>query len=174
MVFLPEDLKRAIDEAEAVAVGIGSEFQLRPEDTAAEEKTGRLLAAYNRLEALLTGKNYFIITTCTDGIIYRSALEKERITSPTESGNTGEEAFTRWEAYTGWLQRTLNRRLVLLELGADFFSPAVIRWPFERIAMLNNKAMLYRVNGKFPQLPEGMGGKAAAMGENSIKFILSL
>ena len=37
-----------------------------------------------------------------------------------------------WKAYQEWLGRTLNRRLLALELGEDFRMPKLIRWPFEK------------------------------------------
>lgn len=76
-----------------------------------------------------------------------------------------------WEKYTRWLQLTLNKKLVLLELGAGFDVPTVIRWPFEKIAMLNYKAWLYRINQKLPQLPSEIKDKGTSVNENSFEFI---
>ena len=39
-----------------------------------------------------------------------------------------------WSVYTKWLQTTLNRKLLILELGVGMQYPSVIRWPFEKIA----------------------------------------
>ena len=78
-----------------------------------------------------------------------------------------------WEKYTGWLQLTLNKNLVLLELGVSFDVPTVIRWPFEKIAMLNYKARLYRVNQKLPQLPLEIRDKGTSINENSFEFVNS-
>lgn len=76
-----------------------------------------------------------------------------------------------WEKYTRWLQLTLNKELVLLELGVGFEAPTVIRWPFEKIAMLNYKAWLYRINSKVPQLPTEIKDKGTSVNENSFEFI---
>ena len=35
-----------------------------------------------------------------------------------------------WQAYTRWLAGTLNKELLILELGVGFGTPTVIRWPF--------------------------------------------
>lgn len=78
-----------------------------------------------------------------------------------------------WEKYTRWLQLTLNKKLVLLELGVGFDVPMVIRWPFEKIAMLNYKAWLYRINQKLPQLPLEIKDKGTSINENSFEFINS-
>lgn len=42
----------------------------------------RLREAYRALQELLTGKNYFVITTCMDGWIWQSGLNPERIVAP--------------------------------------------------------------------------------------------
>ena len=90
-----------------------------------------------------------------------------------EKGYDERGYMQQWERYTGWLQLTLNKKLVLLELGVGFDVPTVIRWPFEKIAMLNYKAWLYRVNGKLPQLPSELKDKGTSVNENSFEFINS-
>lgn len=55
----------------------------------------------------------------------------------------------KWKQYTKWLQGTINRRLLILELGVSLQFPTVIRWPFEKVAFYNQKAFLYRVNENY-------------------------
>ena len=81
--------------------------------------------------------------------------------------------ISQWEKYTRWLQLTLNKKLILLELGVGFDAPTVIRWPFEKIAMLNYKAWLYRINQKLPQLPSEIKDKGTSVNENSFEFVNS-
>lgn len=76
-----------------------------------------------------------------------------------------------WDNYTKFLQGILNKKLVLLELGVDFSTPTVIRWPFEKIAMLNYKAVLYRINKKFPQLSEEIKDKGVSIKQCSLTYI---
>ena len=47
---------------------------------------------------------------------------------------------------------TLNRKLLLLELGEGFEAPGFIRWPFENITFINNKAKLYRIHAKLSKI----------------------
>ena len=113
-----EELKKAIQEAQLVLVGIGSEFaqdltemnkdpfysplliQLIAEaDTASEENhekilqylkyhyikkhpDQKILQAYEKLKELLGEKNYFIVSLCTDDLIYSSTLDPARIVTP--------------------------------------------------------------------------------------------
>ncbi len=79
-----------------------------------------------------------------------------------------------WNAYTYWLSATLNKRVLILELGVGFQTPTVIRWPFEKTASINNKAHLYRIHGSFSQLSETVKGKADSISENSLEFLRNL
>lgn len=76
-----------------------------------------------------------------------------------------------WEAYTRWLQRTVNRPLFLLELGEGFDTPTVIRWPFEKIAYINQKAVFVRVNKSLPQMTEELKERAFSLREDSMEFL---
>ena len=80
---------------------------------------------------------------------------KRLIANTKEAANYLESGYLpQWQAYTEWLTHTLNQKLTILELGVGFEMPTVVRWPFERIAFLNQKAKLYRVNEKWHQLSE--------------------
>lgn len=82
--------------------------------------------------------------------------------------------LSQWQLYTKWLQGTLNKKLVIIELGVGMKFPSVIRWPFEKVAFFNNKAHMYRVNGRLYQLSEELKGKGTAIAKNSIDWLLSL
>lgn len=223
------DLAGAIEESEAVIIGIGREMEFPVSDEEFvkvkeyycrfnDDQDKELLQykkVYSKLMNAVKNKEYFIITTCVDDLIYKGGFDRERIVAPCGSlfrlqsnchcndgacefqfidgkdtfpvcekcgklydfniygrENYNENGYlTQWNEYTKWLQRTLNKKLVLLELGVDFFAPTVIRWPFEKIAKLNYKARLYRINGKFPQLSEEIKDKGISINENSFEFI---
>ncbi len=79
-----------------------------------------------------------------------------------------------WERYRRWLQGTLNRRLVVLELGVGMRFPSVIRWPFERVAFLNQKARFYRIHETLYQLDEKLSGKGCGFSKNAIDWLSEL
>ncbi len=109
---MQERVRASVLEAQLVLVGIGTEFSERFEDMetdafygpmleqAKEEAyTGqlmqylqfhrvkrhpseRIVQAYDRLAGLLEGKNYFIVSLCTDDLIFTSKLDRERIVTP--------------------------------------------------------------------------------------------
>ena len=76
-----------------------------------------------------------------------------------------------WQFYTKWLQGTLNRRLLLLELGVSMGFPSVVRYPFERVAVYNNKAFLCRVNEKTYQVPTDLSNKGCGISKNAIDWL---
>lgn len=76
-----------------------------------------------------------------------------------------------WSRYTGWLTGTLNRELLILELGVGFEKPGIIRFPFEKTAFFNRKSFLYRVNEKFPQVTEELKGRAEGILKNSVSWV---
>lgn len=192
---------------EKIIIGIGEEWKKGPD--AGIEK--HLREAYEALYQQVQGKDYWVSTTVTDGLIYETPFDPKRITAPCgndhwfqcskactkdiwEEGEVPEgicphcgapltantvqadpyieEGYLpQWEAYKKWQATILNRDLLLLELGVGLAYPTVIRWPFERIAMLSKKARLLRVHETLSQLPEGLE-RGQRIKENSVDWVL--
>ena len=96
---------------------------------------------------------------------------KELAFNIVETENYLESGYMKsWEKYRMWLTGTLNRKVCLLELGVDFKYPSIIRWAFEKVAFINEKAVLIRVNEAYPQLTEELKGKAYSYNRNPIEF----
>jgi hypothetical protein len=64
------------------------------------------------------------------------------------------------EAFSRWIDGSRDSRLLVIEIGAGFNTPSVVRWPMELIVHTHPKAHLVRVNLKWPQVPEALSGKA--------------
>ncbi len=79
--------------------------------------------------------------------------------------------LTEWMQYRKWIQGSMNRKLLILELGVGLQYPSVIRWPFEKLALYNQKADICRVHGSLWQLPQELCGKGAAISENPIDWL---
>lgn len=79
-----------------------------------------------------------------------------------------------WRQYLKWIQGTVNRRVCVLELGVSLRLPSVIRWPFEKIAFYNNKAMFYRINERLYQMTAELKDKGISIPENSVTFFGNL
>ncbi len=76
-----------------------------------------------------------------------------------------------WNAYTKWLQGTLNKKLCVLELGVGMEYPTIIRFPFEKIVFYNQKAHIYRVHPLLYQLGEEIADRGCGIRENPIEFL---
>lgn len=195
------------------------------------------LKVYDRLQRLIGNKNYFVVTTCNDDVIYFSSFDSGRVVSPCgtrrqmkcksachkdtfetkefferlnrrllqmyENGQScgeirqeiprcrecgaymemnfvgtagySEKSYEKsWRRYMLWLQGTLNKKICILELGVGFSYPTVIRWPFEKVAMLNQKACFVRVNKKLPQVAKEIKEKSFSVEMDSSSFIAEI
>lgn len=204
------------------------------EDYFREDSNVMILKVLNKLAELLEKKNYFVVSTSTNGILplvnwkegrfvmpcgsihkkqcVENCKDEVYITSNRErdvlhgliekmignkqflfqgnelgnckncqagfvinsiyADNYSENGYLPdWEMYRKWLQGTLNKKLLVLELGVGLQFPSVIRWPFEKIASLNQKAKFYRINEKLYQLTEELSEKGIAISENAIDWL---
>ena len=67
-------------------------------------------------------------------------------------------------AFTRWLAQTRGRRLVIIEVGAGFNTPSVIRWPCEEAVSSEPSARLVRINRDHPQVLTALLPQAAEIG----------
>jgi hypothetical protein len=77
-----------------------------------------------------------------------------------------------WDRYTRFLSGTMGKSLLLLELGVSLDHPTVIRWPFEKVAFVNNKAHLIRVHEKLYHHTPEIKEKTDSIQMNSVNYIL--
>lgn len=231
------ELKEYIKDADLVLVGIGEEFQDKFENievvdekniTIFEEYSRKkylntceedeVIQAYRKLETLLEGKNYFVVTLCTDDKIFKTNIKQERIVAPCGSYSFlqcedvctediypldefekilenlqepicpkcgkklvmnhigvkkySEEGYLKkWNLYMKWLQGSLNKKICVLELGVGMKYPTVIRWPFEKVTFINQKAKFTRVHEQLYQLTEDIKEKGISIKENPVDFL---
>ena len=212
------EVRENIQEAQKVLIGIGKEWALRDDEKdirfchLTDPSQADLKAAYEELYQLIQDKDYYIVTTLTDGAIYEMPFDKNRIVAPCGNihwrqcskactkdiweegevpddicphckapltGNTlkaetyiEEGYLPRWKDYMKWQTGTINRSLVILELGEGFSTPTVMRWPFEKIIYFNQKSKLYRINENFYQLPKEAEKRGVSVHENSVRWML--
>lgn len=212
------EVMEKIKEAQKVLIGIGKEWVLRDDEKdirfchLTDPSQADLKAAYEALYDLIKEKDYYIVTTLTDGAVYEMPFDKNRIVAPCGNihwrqcskactkdiweesevpddvcphckapltGNTikaetyiEEGYLPRWKDYMKWQTGTINRSLVILELGEGFATPTVMRWPFEKIIYFNRKSRLYRINESFYQLPKEAEERGVSVHENSVRWML--
>lgn len=201
-----EQIRKSIEQAQMVLVGIGTEFAVKEEeqedpfftelaktaktDPAAaallafhksQKKVGgcekeQVQKAYGVLADLLKDKNYFVISLCEDGLLEQAGLKENRILTPAKEGeeetDSGVYPTDSWETYTKWLQGTLNRNLVILELGVGMELPQLIRFPFEKVAYFNQKSCLYRVHSHLYQMTEEIKERGYSVPMHPVTLLL--
>lgn len=207
-----------IKGAQKILIGIGKEWALREDEKEirfrhlSDPAQTELKEAYEALYELIKDKDYYIVTTLTDGAVYEIPFDRNRIVAPCGNihwrqcskactkdiweesevpddvcphckapltGNTikaetyiEEGYLPRWSDYMKWQKDTINRFLVILELGEGFATPTVMRWPFEKIIYFNQKSRLYRINESFYQLPKEAEERGISVHENSVRWML--
>lgn len=212
------EVMEKIKEAQKVLIGIGKEWALWEDEKdirfrhLSDPAQAEPKAAYEALYDLIRDKDYYIVTTLTDGAVYEVPFDKNRIVAPCGNihwrqcskactkdiweesevpddvcphckapltGNTikaetyiEEGYLPRWKDYMKWQTGTINRSLVILELGEGFATPTVMRWPFEKIIYFNQKSKLYRINESFYQLPKEAEERGVSVHENSVRWML--
>ncbi|HIS31726.1 MAG TPA: hypothetical protein IAB44_09315 [Candidatus Limivivens intestinipullorum] len=172
---MTEEIRKILDEAEMILVGIGTECGL------SRHSREELADFYGELAGILQGKPYFVVTLNTDDLIWDSPLEEEQAVAPCGSDRTGnvvsnenyDESWylPKWQSYTKWIQNTLHRRLAVLELGVGMEYPGVIRWPFEKTAYFNKKAVLVRVHSRLFQIPAELGERGIPVEADPVEFL---
>ena len=163
MIFY--DLIDDIKSADYVLFGLGKEIY-SSDDTEIYDNLKKL---YESMEHV----KYYIESTEKAGTIRNWWLIERRIVCP-DYENNAEEEEKQWDFYNKWLSSSLAKKLVIVELGEDFSNPNVIRWPFERIVMINQKAKMYRVHSTFYQIPKENSDRAFACEMNGAQFIKEL
>lgn len=73
-------MQKKICTAERVLIGIGREWEIEGE--LSDEKNDPIRKAYHHLYQLVREKDYFLVTTVTDGAIYHTDFDKERFVAP--------------------------------------------------------------------------------------------
>lgn len=161
-----EKIKEAYTDAEMVVIGLGS--QLCRKMFADDAERIKLVDGYAKL---LDKKNYFVVTSHQNDIFEGTCINKRRICNPLIATEENEK---QWELYNKWLSATLNRKLLIIEIGEDFNHPNVFRWPFEKIVYINQKSRLIRVGDLFFQLPADIGERAESIQCNGMTFVREL
>lgn len=162
-----EQMKKDFEEAEMVLIGVGNGAS-----DVLDTNSDKIEELINILEA----KNYFIISSLKKNKFDNLKVNRKRLSNPLlielSQDNDERECETKqWDFYNKWLSCTLNKKLLILELGEGFNTPNIFRWPFEKITLINQKAKMYRVNDEFPQIPEDISGKAVSIKESVADFL---
>jgi NAD-dependent SIR2 family protein deacetylase len=78
------------------------------------------------------------------------------------------------QRFSSWVQNTLSQKLLIVEIGAGFNTPGVVRWPMERITRLHPNANLIRINRNDPDVPPDIIGKTVILKERGLEAIRAI
>ena len=78
------------------------------------------------------------------------------------------------ERWQRWFGGSPNERLLLMEIGAGFNTPGVIRWPMEQIATKLPTARLVRINLRDARVPRELGERALSVSSGAREAIEAL
>ncbi len=79
------------------------------------------------------------------------------------------------ENYENFMIRYAEKgKIVLLELGIGFNTPAIIRYPFEQITYRNPEATLIRLNSEYPHGPRETAARTISFTENMEQVVSAL
>ena len=70
-----------------------------------------------------------------------------------------------------FVSRSLDRKLVLLELGGGFNTPTIIRFPFERLGRGHGNRTVVRLNLGRAVIPESLGNRAIGINADMAESI---
>ena len=149
-----KELLEDLQQSKCVLIGLGETFSLKN-----REDELKYIRFYKALKEKLGAKDYYIITQAEDDLIFRCGFDKKHVAAPFVFPEDEEN----WKDYMKWLGFTLNRHLLVLELGAGFANPMLIRFPFEKTVFLNQKSKMYRVHPLLPQVTAEIGERGTAV-----------
>lgn len=78
------------------------------------------------------------------------------------------------ERLSEWINATTEGPLLILEFGAGFNTPGVIRWPMEEVAAWHPDAHLVRVNPEAPEVPEALADRAIPIRGRGLEVVMAL
>ena len=156
------ELNKSLVEGDYIIISLGEELTSLNDNEYIEIVEG--------IKKKLEGNNYFFISTDKKPRIRESSVSEKRIVCPLSEGNPKLEE-KQWDFYNKWLASSLGKKLVIVELGEGFNNPSVVRWPFERIVMINLKSKLFRIHSSLFQVPKEIADRSHAIKCNSVDFV---
>ena len=63
----------------------------------------------------------------------------------------------------GWIESAMSEPLLILEIGAGFNTPGVVRYPLERLAAQHPDPRFVRINREYPDVPAQVAGRGVGI-----------
>ncbi|HEY0709846.1 MAG TPA: NAD-dependent protein deacetylase of SIR2 family [Polyangia bacterium] len=78
------------------------------------------------------------------------------------------------QRFRAWVQGAAKQRLCVLEIGAGFNTPSVVRWRMEQLVARAPQAKLVRINLTHPELPPELANDAVALRADATAALAAL
>lgn len=78
------------------------------------------------------------------------------------------------QAYQNFVDKTKGQKLVLLEIGVGYNTPAIIKYPFERMTYFNKNTNLIRTNKDYDVCSDKISHKTILFNEDVFDILKSL
>jgi len=145
-------LKDAINRSEKILVGLGESV-----NNVSKEQ-------FIKFKEFLKNKDYFVIYIPEVNEYINEVFDEYKLSKAVaeydKESAIRDENMSDVNRYMKWLTMTVNKPLVIMEIGASFANPQILRWPLERIAYINDKSKFVRVNGTLPQVTAEIADKS--------------
>ncbi len=76
--------------------------------------------------------------------------------------------------YREFLEKSKDKKLVLIEIGVGYNTPAIIKYPFEQMTYLDKNTHLIRINKDYAFCPEEIRDKTLLFNEDTSKILTDL
>jgi hypothetical protein len=76
--------------------------------------------------------------------------------------------------YEEFLDKSKDKKLLLIEIGVGFNTPGIIRFPFEQMVYSNPNTTMIRINKDYPMTREEIKAKSISFDENTMEIIEDL
>ena len=74
-------------------------------------------------------------------------------------------------ALNKWINNTVDKRLVVLDIGTGSNTPGVVRWPAENIIMQHRSGTLIRINLYDSEVPKEIQNKSISINDDISEFM---
>ena len=99
---------------------------------------------------------------CGEDMFLNVRIDGSFIESPYDAGR---------ESLTKWVEQHKKKKMLLIEIGAGFNTPMVIRYPMERIAHQLDDTTFIRINPQYPEIDNRINSNKFSI-SSDVKYLL--
>lgn len=142
----------------------------------------KLQCEYNCHETIYDGRNYAraVCELISDETVKLFDIQQEicdkcnnhLISNTINAFKYNENGYLgNWNVYQKYLMGTLNKKVLLLELGMTDEFPEIVINPFKKICSLNNKSYLYSISLRNQNFGNELADKVTQIFENAVCYL---